>query len=363
MAVPLAETRDRPAGGAAAPARERPADASSSVPDVSVIVPVHSPLAQLTDVVRSLSAELERLGRSYEFLLVFDGVRGRAWGEALELASAPGARVRTIGLQQTFGDSVCLSAGFEQAQGRVILTSPQYVQIDPHELGAMLAALEQGADFVTPWRHPRIDPYLNRVQSAFFNWLMRRVVHMRFHDLNCTFRALRREVLEELVLYGDMYRFLPVIAYRQGFRVVEVKVRHLQEWGGAGFFGAAVYARRLLDILGMVFLAKFTLRPLRFFGALGAMLILPGGLLAGTMTLQWLLGSEGLWGRPMFQIAFMAIILGVQIIGFGLVGEIIIFTQARNLREYRIERVYESRAVRQETPANGTDADDGDGDG
>jgi hypothetical protein len=160
-----------------------------------------------------------------------------------------------------------------------------------------------------------------------------------------------------------MYRFLPVIAYRQGFRVVEVKVRHLQEWGGAGFFGAAVYARRLLDILGMVFLAKFTLRPLRFFGALGAMLIIPGGLGGAFMTLQWLLLGKGLWGRPMFQIAFMAVILGVQIIGFGLVGEIIIFTQARNLREYRIERIYESRSVKQEAGPIGPGPDGGGGTG
>lgn len=340
--------RNRESATDPAAPRPGPEPVQRATLDVSVIVPVHSPGAEVRDVVRALSAELDMLKRSHEFVLVFDGVRGKAWADALELAAAPGSRVRTISLQQSFGDSVCLSAGFEQARGRVILTSPQYVQIDPHELGAMLAAIEAGADFVTPWRHPRIDPYLNRIQSAFFNWLMRRVVHMRFHDLNCTFRALKREVLEELVLYGDMFRFLPVIAYRQGFKVVEVKVRHLQEWGGAGFFGAAVYARRLLDILGMVFLAKFTLRPLRFFGALGAMLILPGGLVGAYMTLQWLLGSEGLWGRPMFQIAFMAVILGVQIVGFGLVGEIIIFTQARNLREYRVERVYESRASGEE---------------
>lgn len=360
MAVPLAESRER-TGQAAQAAREATPGPAAAALDVSVIVPVRSPAAQVRDVVRALGAELVRLGLSHEFLLVFDGVRGKAWIEAAELAGTPGARVRTIGLQQSFGESVCLSAGFEQAQGRVIVTSPHYVQIDPHELGALLKAIDDGADFVTSWRHPRIDPYLNRIQSSFFNWLMRRVVSMRFHDLNCTFRALRRGVLEELVLYGDMYRFLPVIAYRQGFRVVEVKVRHLQEWGGAGFFGAAVYARRLFDVLGMVFLSKFTLRPLRFFGALGAMLILPGGLVAGYMTLQWLRAGEGLWGRPIFQLAFMAIILGVQIIGFGLVGEIIIFTQARNLREYRIERVYESREAQDGKRADGPKSDDGGG--
>lgn len=365
MAVPLAETRERPTRETQA--RPREAVAARAELDVTVIVPVHSPEAEVRDVVRSLSAELEGLHKSHEFVLVFDGVRGQAWNQAAELVSAAGSKVRTIALQQPFGDSVCLSAGFEAARGRVILTSPQYVQIDPHEVGAMLRALEQGADFVTPWRHPRIDPFLNRVQSSLFNWLMRRVVNMRFHDLNCTFRALRREVLEELVLYGDMYRFLPVIAFRQGFRVVEVQVRHLQEWGGAGFFGAAVYARRLLDILGMVFLSKFTLRPLRFFGALGAMLIVPGALVAGVIAAQWLgvklglwsLQDAGLWNRPLFQIAFMAIVLGVQIVGFGLVGEIIIFTQARNLREYRIERIYESRSMKDDPGEHDPGADGG----
>lgn len=355
MASTRVETRERAARGAEAQAA---AASAAERLDVSVIVPVHSPSAEVADVVRSLAAELSALGRTHEFVLVFDGVRGKAWSEASALAAQPAARVRTIAFQQAFGDSVALSAGFEVARGRVIITAPQYVQVDPHEAAAMLRALDEGADFVTPWRHPRIDPFLNRIQSSFFNWLMRRVVNMRFHDLNCTFRAFRREVLEELALYGDMYRFLPVIAFRQGFRVVEVKVRHLREWGGLGFFGAAVYARRLLDILGMVFLSKFTLRPLRFFGALGAMLIVPGGLLAGYMTLDWLVNGGGLWGRSLFQIAFMAIILGVQIIGFGLVGEIIIFTQARNLREYRVERIYESRSQKDDLadPQPGTDA-------
>jgi hypothetical protein len=310
--------------------------------DVTVIVPITSPRAEVRDVVVALGRELEREGRSFEFVLVFDGVRGKAWSDAQELVPQHGDKLRMISFENPFGESVCLSAGFEISRGRAILTSPQYVQIDPLELSPMLAALDAGADFVTPWRRPRVDALLNRVQSACFNWLIRQIIRMEFHDLNCYFRAIRREVLSEVAVYGDMYRFLPVIAYRQGFRVVEVPVRHLKEWGQSGFFGLGVYVRRFLDVLGVMFLTKFTLKPLRFFGSVGALCSFLGALMLGVVVYQRLTGdNEGLYGRPVFLIAVMLLVLGVQIIGFGLVGEIIIYTQARHLREYRIERVYE----------------------
>jgi glycosyltransferase involved in cell wall biosynthesis len=330
---------------------------AKAAPEVSIIVPVLSAEARVREVVDALGGELERLKLRWECILVFDGVRGPAWAEAARLAAARPSHVRPIAFQQAFGESVCLSAGFEKARGGIVVTSPQYVQIDPHELGAMLAALREGADFVTPWRHPRVDPLLNRLQSALFNWVMRRIIHMKFHDLNCYFRAIRREVLEELALYGDMYRFLPVIAFRQGFRVVEVKVRHLEEWGGAGFFGVGVYVRRFLDILGMVFLAKFTLKPLRFFGVLGGLLLSVGGVLSLVMVWQWIFENKGLYHRPLFFIALLLAVLGVQIIGFGLVGEIIIYTQAGHLREYRVERIFESRSEKDERKDPDSDED------
>ncbi len=333
---------------AAQPAPVRAAGAASASRsgrvDVSIIVPITMAGARVREVVDALSRELERLEKSWECILVFDGVRGAAWTQGLELQSARPDQVRVVGFQQSFGESMCLSAGFEQSRGSWIVTSPQYVQVDPWELGKMLAALDGGADFVASWRHPRVDPYLNRIQSAFFNWVMRRIIHAKFHDLNCYFRAFRREVLDELTIYGDMYRFLPVIAFRQGYKVVEVQVRHLQEWGGAGFFGVGVYLRRLLDILGMVFLAKFTLKPLRFFGTLGGALLLTGGAVLAYTVWERLSIDKGLYQRPLFLLSLILVVLGVQIIGFGLVGEIIIYTQARNLREYRIERIWESRA-------------------
>ncbi len=341
-----APTAATPRAPAESPATVR--HESTAAPEVTIIVPVLSAQARVGEVVAALGGELARLGRRWECILVFDGVRGWAWAEAGRLAAKYPGQVRPIAFQEPFGESVCLSAGFDNARGRIVVTSPQYVQIDPHELGAMLAAIAEGADFVAPWRYPRVDPLLNRMQSALFNWVMRRIIKMRFHDLNCYFRVLRREVLEELALYGDMYRFLPIIAFRQGFRVVEVKVRHLEEWGGTGFFGIAVYARRLLDILGMVFLAKFTLKPLRFFGVLGGALLFCGGALTSVMIWQRFFSDKGLYQRPLFLIGILLGVLGVQIIGFGLVGEIIIYTRAGHLREYRVEREFESRSEKDE---------------
>ena len=201
-----------------------------------------------------------------------------------------------------------------------------------------LASVPAGA-----FRTPRVDPLLNRLQSRLFNWAIRCVVRGDFHDLNCYFRAIRRDVLEDVAVYGDMYRFLPVLAQRQGFKVVEVPVRHLKEWGRPGIFGVGVYVRRLLDVLGVMFLTKFTLKPLRFFGSVGFAVAATGSFILAWVVFQRIAFDAGLYGRPIFLIGVLLLLLGVQIIGFGLVAEIIIYTQARNLREYRIERVYGDR--------------------
>ena len=190
--------------------------------DVTVVVPVQSAVAPVRELVHELGKELQRQGRTWEFVFVFDGVEGSAWEELQEMRAAYGRRVRSISFKNPFGESICLSSAMERARGNYIVTSPHYVQVDPAELRPMLAALDDGADVVAPWRHPRVDPWANRLQSAAFNFIIRRFIRMAFHDLNCYFRAIRREVLDDVAVYGEMYRFLPVIAYRQGYRVVEV---------------------------------------------------------------------------------------------------------------------------------------------
>lgn len=311
--------------------------------DVTIVFPVQTHKTELENVIGALGGALEELGLAWECILVFDGIKGELWERAIELQRETRDQVRTIALHKPFGESVCLSSAFEHALGGLIMTTPAYVQTDPADLRRLFAAIDDGADFVTTWRSPRIDSGLNQAQSGAFNWVVRKVVGASFHDMNSTLRVMRREVLEQLTIYGNIYRYLPAVAYRQGFRVDEVQVRHLAEWGGAGIFGAGLYLRRALDLLGLMFLARFTHKPLRFFGALGGALMLLGILMAGTQFVMWLSDDMAfsLYQRSTFIVGVLLGVLGAQIVGFGLVGEIIVFTQAKNVREYRIERIYE----------------------
>lgn len=313
------------------------------VPTVTIVVPIQDQRADVRLVIQALGGAVEATGNSWEGLLVYDGVKGKAWAEGLALQEETDQQVRTIALHKVFGESVCLASAFDHARGELILTSPQYVQVDPSELEGMFLRVQDGADLVSGWRHPRVDAMLNRFQSAAFNRALSLVVGNHFHDLNCTLRLIRREVLEQLTIYGNMYRYLPAIAHSQGFRVEEQKVRHLREQGGSGLFGPGVYIRRSLDMLALMFLVKFTHKPLRFFGALGgAGMLFGGGVAIWEIINSMLRGGEGgLYQRPLFLLGVLLFVLGVQIVGFGLVGEIVIFTQARNVREYRIERIHE----------------------
>jgi hypothetical protein len=318
--------------------------------DVTVVVPIDSPDAEVEQVVAAFAGQLERLGKSWECILVFDGVRGKAWERASALEARYPDQLRKLHFARHFGESECLKSAREIARGAVLFTTPQYVQVDPIEIGEFLAELDAGADMVVPWRKGRIDPWLNQLQSASFNWLMRKINKSSFHDLNCYFRAFKRERIAEIELYGDMYRFLPMIAQREGLVVREREVRHLKEWGRAGFFGVGVYARRFLDVVGVVFLTRFRIKPLRFFGSVGLALSLVGGMiLAYTIVNRVLTPNYGLQNKPAFLLGLMLFSLGVQVIGFGLVGEIIIYyTQTRNLREYRIGRRFDDEGSDEE---------------
>ena len=316
---------------------------SNAAPDVTIVLPVQTQKAEIDNVLEALGSTLERLGYTWECILVFDGIKGPLWDHATALQEKTRDQVRTIALHKAFGESVCLSSAFEHARGGLILTSPPYVQTDPDGLRRVFESIDDGADFVTTWRTTRIDSRLNQLQSFAFNWIVRKVVGASFHDLNSTLRVMRREVLDQMTIYGNMYRYLPAVAYRQGFRVDEVQVRHLSEWGSSSVFGPGIYLRRALDVLGLMFLARFTHKPLRFFGTLGGFLMFIGGLLAGVALMEWVLrsGDFSLYKTPFFLVGVLMGVLGAQIVGFGLVGEIIVFTQARNVREYRIERIYE----------------------
>lgn len=326
---------------------------------VSVVVAISDRDVHPQKVTDEISVALREAGYGCEFVFVLDGPLGPVEQEIAAIDC--GFPVKVVRLQGGgLGESIALSAGVAKASGRFILNVPPYLQMRAEDMTKVLAALEAGADCVATWRTPRVDPWLNQLQSRLFNWVLRLMMGIPFHDLNSGTRGFQRQVLEEVSVYGELYRFLPVLARRQGFKVVEVKVRHREEKGRTGFYGIGVYLRRLLDILAITFLTRFTQRPLRFFGYLGFASILVGVVLVAYPLYDKLVNLESLSASIKFMTGAILIAFGAQLIGFGLVGEIIIFTQSPNLRDFKIEDIVEGGSDTASVP----DLDiDGDADG
>jgi FemAB-related protein (PEP-CTERM system-associated) len=318
-------------------------------PLVSVVIAISDAEARPRNVIEGFGKALHQAGYTSEFVLVLDGPVGRFEDELRELSQH--WNVHVVALEGGgLGESIALSAGVAKANGDLVVNAPPYLQIEPEDIVDVVKALEAGADCVATWRDRRVDPWLNQLQSRLFNRVLRVIMKAPFHDLNSGTRGFRRQVLEEVAVYGELYRFLPVLAARQGFRVVEVRVRHREEQGRAGFYGVGVYLRRLLDIVAISFLTRFTQRPLRFFGYVGFAAALLGTALAIWPLYDKIINDQSLAERPLFVIGAILAAFGVQLIGFGLIGEIIIFTQAPNLRDYKIEEEIGGESIAEPKP-------------
>jgi glycosyltransferase involved in cell wall biosynthesis len=314
-----------------------PASGPADVRLVSVIVPVVERADDLLVLYRSFAGELDRRGEEHEFLFVFDG--GFTPPPDLVALSRERESVRLLSFARTFGETAALRLGIERSRGDVILTLPAYFQVQAEGVAGLLDALQAGADMAVASRSPRVDSWLNRLQSRAFHRMVGGLSDRRFHDMACGVRLIRRPVAEALPLYGDLHRFLPALALREGYRVDEVPVPQHPNDAGTRVYRPGVYVRRLLDIAAFFFLAKFTEKPLRFFGLVGSVFF---GL--GAVTSLVLLGERlaghGIADRPLLLLAVLLIALGVQLMGLGLVGEIIVHLRSPHRRAYRVrERV------------------------
>jgi glycosyltransferase involved in cell wall biosynthesis len=305
---------------------------------VSVIVPVTARCDDLGEVYRTHAEVLTRSGRSFEFIFVLDGGFEDA-ARALEPLRAAGAPIRVLTLPRPFGESTALTVGFEQARGALLVMLPAFFQTAPDGIARVLERLEDpGHDLVVARRWPRRDSWINRVQNYGFHLLVHRLTGTRFHDLGCALRGLRRPVAMEIDLYGDLHRFFALLAHHRGFHVSEVSVPQHPADGAIRVYGPGVYLRRLLDILTLVFLFKFTRKPLRLFGLIGGALFGSGFLISLVLTLERMLGGMPLGDRPLLLLGILLMVLGVQIGSIGLLGELIVFTHARQMKDYTIDQ-------------------------
>ena len=311
---------------------------------ISVVVPVVERADDLLELYRSFAAELDAQGEEYEFVFVFDG----GFTPPAELAALSQQRdnLRLLRFARAFGETAALRLGIERSRGDVLLTLPAYFQVTPQGVTTLIAALNEETDLVVANRWPRIDSWLNRVQSVAFNRMIAGVTDRPFHDIACGVRVMRRSVAEGLPLYGDLHRFIPALALREGYRVAEVPVPQHPGNARTRLYGPGVYARRLLDIAAFFFLAKFTEKPLRFFGLVGSGFFAAGAITSLVLLVTRLQG-QGIANRPLLLLAVLFLALGVQLMGLGLVGEIIVHLRAPHRRAYRVRERTNSAGVGQ----------------
>lgn len=330
-------------------------------PDVSVVVPIVERYGDLKQLYQEFSAELTRLGHSSEFIFVVDESQRSAIPVLRDLQLTEGERISILQLNGSFGESASLTLGFERARGEKIVTLAAYFQVDPRGIGPALAALDE-VDLVVGRRFPRIDAFFNRLQSRLFHWFVRRLTSTDFHDISCGFRAMRRRVPRELHLYGGLHRFIPVLAMSRGFSVREMPIEQRTEDRRTRVHGAGTYLGRLLDLLTIFFLVKFTRTPLRFFGLLGLFLFVSGFVIDLGVATQKIVWNLEIADRPLLLLGVLLMVLGVQTLSLGLLGEMIIFTHARNMRDYRVAEVIRGGTPRpvSEIPAASPLAEDRD---
>jgi glycosyltransferase involved in cell wall biosynthesis len=288
---------------------------------ISVVIPVHNEERSVALLFDELGSALDPLGEPWEAVFVDDGSTDGTFS-ALTRLHAAAANVRIVRLRRNFGKAAALQAGFEEAQGDVVVTIDGDLQDNPAEIPRLLAKLEEGFDLVSGWKTKRRDPWSRRIPSRLFNGVTGRISGLRLHDLNCGLKAYRAEVVRGLRLYGELHRFVPVLAHYRGFRVAELPVNHRPREHGRSRYGVERYVRGFLDLLTVTFMGRYRHRPLHLFGGLGLLLGLIGVVVLAYLT-AIKIGGEAIGHRPLLTLGVLLVVVGVQLLSLGLLSELI----------------------------------------
>ena len=315
------------------------------IPELSVVIPVYNESPNISSLYDELTHALEQFGRSYEILVIDDGSTDETFDQ-LALLQSRDPRVRVIRFRRNFGQTAAFAAGIAHARGRYVVTSDGDLQNDPHDIPKMVALIEQGNDIVCGWRKDRKDTFLTRrLPSMMANRLISWATGVALHDYGCSLKVFRTEVVKPLRLYGEMHRFLPAIASQIGVRIEEVVVNHRPRKAGQTKYGLSRIIRVILDLATVKFLLSYSTRPLQIFGLLG---LVAGGIgvaITGYFGYIRLTTSQGIGDRPLLLLGVMLVFIGVQLLTFGLLAEVM----ARTYYESQDKPTYVIREVR-ETP-------------
>jgi len=299
----------------------QPLHVAATTPRLSVVVPLLNEKETLGALYDEVRAALDPGGGDWEIVYVDDGSTDGSYRELVRL-HALHSNLRVVRLRRRFGKAAALAAGFDAATGDVIVTIDADLQDDPAEIPKLLAKLEEGYDLVSGWKRNRRDPLSRRLFSRIYNAATALVTGVRLHDMNCGLKAYRAEVLQSVQLYGELHRFVPVLAHHLGYSATEIPVSHRPRESGRSRYGPERYVRGFFDLLTVAFMGRYRYRPLHLFGGIGLLL---GG--SGFAILLYLtaikLGGAGIGGRPLLMLGILLLVVGIQSFSLGLVGEML----------------------------------------
>lgn len=312
-------------------------------PEISVVIPVHNESPNIKPLYEELTQTLGQYGRAYELLIVDDGSTDDSF-ELLATLQARDPRLRVIRFRRNFGQTAAFAAGIAAARGRLVVTSDGDLQNDPRDIPAMVALIDQGNDIVCGWRKDRKDTFVTRrLPSVIANKLISWATGVALHDYGCSLKVFRAEVIKPLRLYGEMHRFLPAIASQIGVKIAEMEVNHRARRAGVTKYGLSRTVRVVLDLATVKFLLSYSTRPLQIFGLIG---LIAGGLgmsITGWLAYVRLFLHQGIADRPLLLLGVMLVFIGVQLVTFGLLAEVM----ARTYYESQGKLTYVIREVRE----------------
>ena len=307
---------------------------------ISFVIPLLNEEGSLEALHGAIAHSVESLSFEYEIVFIDDGSTDRSPDILQALYEQDREHVRVIQFRRNFGKTAALTAGFARARGELLVTMDADLQDDPGELPKLLAKLDEGYDLVGAWRARRQDPISKRWPSRFANFTISTLSGVRLNDVNCGFKVYRREVVQDLKLYGELHRYIPVLAFWKGYRIAEVQVTHHQRRFGRSKYGARRFMRSYIDFLSVLFLTRYLKRPMHLFGTAGSIFAAIGVIILLYLAAVWVI-EGGIGWRPLLFFGTTALVVGIQLISVGLLGEMLRNANFSPEEEYSIRQVWD----------------------
>jgi len=289
--------------------------------DLSIVIPLYNEQESLEELTTRIGKNIQPLNLHYEIIFVDDGSSDASLN-VLKNLKQKSAQIKILSFRKNYGKSAALSEGFKVASGKIVITMDADLQDDPAEIPNLISKINSGYDMVSGWKKKRHDPLQKTIPSKFFNFTTARLTGIKIHDFNCGLKAYRREVIKEIPVYGELHRYLPVLAHRRGYSVGEIIVQHHPRKHGTTKYGLRRFFDGFFDLLTVLFLTRYKQKPLHLFGLFGLISFFFGFLISAYLTILWFEG-HGIGNRPLLFLGILLIIVGMQSFSIGLIGEMI----------------------------------------